>query len=46
MEIKCGYLYSGTINISDRAAVIRRLHREADVCQAPVGVLRNDLDVL
>lgn len=33
MEIKCGYLCSGNINISDRAVVIRRMHRDADVCQ-------------
>lgn len=33
-KLKCGYLCSGTINISDRAAVIRRLHGEADVCQS------------
>lgn len=32
MEIKCGYLCSGNINISDRAVVIRT-HRDADVCQ-------------
>ena len=32
MEIKCGYLCSGNINIFDRAVVIRRTHRVADVC--------------
>lgn len=33
MEIKCGYLCSGNVNISDRAVGIRRTHRDADVCQ-------------
>lgn len=46
MEIKCGYLCSGNINIFDRAMVIRKMLWDVASVKAPVGVLRSDRDVL